>query len=148
MDRKPLSKDAGIFAAGLGKRVASKSALFIILTLTGFYIGNFVQISPDFTPSYEIGITMAFMTLSWASILNMFNVRSRESIFKSKVMSNPMLLGSILVSAMITAIVTLVVPLQGLFGLTTVSLYHWLIAIGLAILQVIVIQFLRLFTKV
>jgi len=147
MERKPLSKNAGIFAAGLGKLIAGKSAIFILLTLTAFYIGNFVEISESIAPGYGTGITMAFVVLSWASILNIFNVRSKEFIFKSNIMSNRWLLGSVILSATITAVVTLVVPLQGLFGLSPLSINHWLIAIALAVLQLVFGQIVGLFLK-
>lgn len=147
MERKPLKKNAGIFAAGLAKQIACKSTIFIILTLIGFYIGKFIEISQSITPGYETGITMAFVVLSWASILNIYNVRSKASLFRSNILSNKWLLGAVIVSASITALVTLISPLQGLFGLSPLSLHHWLIAIGLAVMQLVIGQILRLFMK-
>lgn len=134
MSRTPLPKNASLFAAGLGAQIAGKALLFILLTLAAFYIGRFVPIAK--TPAtYATGVTMAFLVLSWASVLNMFNVRSRESILKAKRTENPWLTISVVASMLVSALVALVGPLQSLFGLTPIGPWHWLIALALSFLQ-------------
>lgn len=147
MKRKPLPKNASLFAAGLGGQIAVKAFFFVFLTLAAFYIGRFVSLSPGTPASYATGITMAFMVLSWASVLNMFNVRSKESIFKGGFTANPLLTASIMVSILVTALVALVTPLQTLFGLSPIGPLHWLIAIGLALIQLVLGEILKLFGK-
>lgn len=110
MDRKPLSKDASLFSAELGKQIAGKALISVVLTLTAYFIGRFVSVGS--TPAnYAADITIAFLVLSWASVLNMFIVRTQESLFKSKFSYNPWLMVSIIVSILISAIVALVVLL-------------------------------------
>ena len=147
MDRMPLKKDAGIFAAGLGRKIAGKSTVFIIITLIAFYLGRFVEVSSDIIPCYDVGITMAFITLSWASVINIFNVKTNESIFKVGFLSNPSLFYSAMASMLITFLVAVIPPLAMAFNIVPLSLSHWLLAFGLAIVQLVVGEIVKLVTK-
>ncbi len=138
MERKPLSKNASLFSQGLGKKIGVKAFFFIVLTLLAFYLGRFISLNATIVPSYAVGITMAFITLSWASVLNIYNVRSKELLWHQKMIrSNPALSISALASMAVTGIVALVPALQGMFGLTALSAAHWGIAAGLALLQLV-----------
>jgi len=147
MDRQPLKKNAGIFAAGLGQKIAGKSAVFIVITLIGFYLGRFVNITNDILPCYEVGITMAFITLSWASVINIFNIKTNQSIFKVGFLSNPSLFYSAMASMLITLLVAVIPPLAMAFNIVPISLTHWLIALGLALVQLIVGEIVKLVTR-
>ena len=147
MGRKPLPKNAGIFADHLGFRIAQRAATFFFLTMTAFFIGRFIEIVPHVTPSPEIGISMAFITLSWASVINIFNVRSSESIFKIGFFSNKGIFISSIASIGITVAVALVPFLASIFHVVPLSLYHWLIVIGLASLQLITCEIQKLLTR-
>jgi len=147
MNRKPLPKNAGIFAAPVGSRIAQRAVSFSILTLSAFIIGSFVQIVPHFEPSYEIGITMAFITLSWASVLNIFNVRSGQSIFKIGFLSNPGVFGFAMLSILITFLVAWFEPIARIFDAVPISGTHWLIVAGLAIMQVVICEIQKLFVN-
>ena len=140
MKRKPLSKDAGLFTAGLGTTIAKRSLLFIILTLTAFYVGRFVNVSDVIAPSYEVGVSMAFIVLSWASVINIFNVRSERSIFKIGFLSNKAVFFSAAGSILVTLLVATVPFLMNTFDVVTLSGIHWLIIIGLALLQLVVVE--------
>ena len=147
MHRPPLPKNANLFAAGLGGQIARKSAVFIVLTLLAFYIGRFVTLSADVPASYETGVTMAFLVLSWASVLNIFNVRPRQPILKAGIFSNSWLAVSALMSMAVTAIVAAVPFLQPVFGLAPLCPRHWLLAVGLAALQLVLGELLRIFDR-
>ena len=135
MEHKPLRKNDSIFSAGLGKKIAEKATVFIIITLIGFYIGQFVDISEDVKASYEVGITMSFVVLSWSSVINIFNVKSNESIFKVGFLSNPVLFYSAIASMLITLLVAIISPIATVFSLVPLSINHWLLAIGLSLVQ-------------
>lgn len=144
MERPPLAKDASIFANKLGIQIAMKASVFVILTLTAFYLGAFVSLSDHVNASYETGITMAFIVLSWASVINMFNVKTKTSAFKSSFKSNPWLITSIFASMLVTVVVALVPALQASFQLVPLSLVHWLIAMGLALMQLVMGELFKL----
>jgi len=144
MKRKPLSKSAGIFSAGLGARIARGSVSFSILTLGAFLLGSYVLpapagIAPGFTGAYyNIGISMAFVVLSWASVINIFNVRSELSIFKVNPLSNRGLFFAAVGTIVFTLVVALVPPIAEVFEIQTgLSGLHWIIMIGFALMQLV-----------
>ncbi|QQO07758.1 cation-translocating P-type ATPase [Breznakiella homolactica] len=147
MLRRPLPKNASLFAGGLGWQIAGKSAVFIVLTLAAFYIGRFVSVSSGTAAGYGTGISMAFLVLSWASVLNIFNIRGRESVFKTGLFINPWLTVSAAASIAITALVALIRPLQVLFGISPLGPVHWLIAGGLSFSQLLFGEVVKLFQK-
>ena len=140
MKRKPLAKNTSIFASGIGKTIAFRGLLFVILTLTAFYIGKFISVSDTILPSYEVAVTMAFIVLSWASVINIFNVRSDKSIFKIGFFSNKYIFYSALGSILVTLAVATLTPLMNLFSIVNLSPIHWLIVIGLALMQLVIVE--------
>ncbi|MCL2696095.1 MAG: cation-translocating P-type ATPase [Clostridiales bacterium] len=147
MKRAPLPKNAGIFAGGLGFKIAQRSVTFSILTLAAFYIGRFVYVTPACAPDTAVGISMAFIVLAWASVINIFNVRSEQSIFKVGFLSNKGVLFSSLFSILFILAVALVPPLAVVFEVVSLSIWHWLIIIGLASLQLISGEVQKLFVN-
>ena len=151
MKRKPIRKSAGIFSAGLGIKIAKGSISFSILTLGAFFLGAYVLPAPEgiaasYTgANYTIGITMAFVVLSWASVLNIFNVRSEQSIFKVSLMSNKGMFFAACGTILFTLFVSLVPPVAEVFELQTgLSGGHWVIMIGLAVMQLVVGEIYKL----
>ena len=145
MKRKPLPKNAGIFSAGLGMKIARGAICFSVLTLGAFLLGAYVLPAPSgFVPSpngahFGIGITMAFVVLSWASVLNIFNVRTTQSIFKDSPLNNKGMLYAAIGTILFTLIVALVPPIAEIFDLVTgLRWYHWLIMVIFPLLQLVV----------
>jgi len=147
MKRKPLPKNTSIFANGLGFKIFQRSLTFSILTLLAFFIAYNVQIAPSIEPSREVGISMAFIVLSWASVINIFNVRSQKSIFKIGFLSNKGIFYSSLFSILITLVVALIPPIAAVFGVVSLSIWHWLIIVGLASMQLITGEIQKFFTR-
>ncbi|MGX7417950.1 cation-translocating P-type ATPase [Carnobacterium gallinarum] len=140
MEQAPTPKNASIFSGGLLKKIGVQSVVFTIITLIGFYVGSFIDINSTITANHEVGQTLAFIILGWSSVIHIFNVRSKESIFKIGFMSNPLLFWSAICSIVIVLAVALVPPLASIFSLVALSGTHWLLAIGLSIIPLIVIE--------
>lgn len=148
MNRKPIGKDAGIFANGLGKKVGTQAVVFTIVTLIGFYIGQFVTVSSSIGASYEVGMTMSFVILAWSSVAHIFNVRSDKSIFKVGILSNPRLFYSALGSMLIILGLALIPSLATIFFLVPMSLTHWIISFVLAMSPLVFVEIQKnFFTK-
>lgn len=148
MNRKPIRKDAGIFANGLGKKVGTQAVVFTIVTLIGFYIGQFVTVSSSIGASYEVGMTMSFVILAWSSVAHIFNVRSDKSIFKVGILSNPRLFYSALGSMLIILGLALIPSLATIFFLVPMSLTHWIISFVLAMSPLVFVEIKKnFFTK-
>ncbi|MBQ9907193.1 MAG: cation-translocating P-type ATPase [Oscillospiraceae bacterium] len=131
MQRKPRSSDAHIFSDGMGVNLLWQGAAIAVLTLISYVIG--AQTSP------AAGTTMAFLTLSVCEMLHAWNMRSlRDSVFTME-HRNPMLLGSVLLSFVLTAAVLLIPALRGIFSLEALSgmQYLWGILLAAAIVPIV-----------
>lgn len=140
MDRPPMKKNSGIFANGLGAKVATQAVVFTFVTLIGFYVGRFVDINAEIVASAEVGMTMAFVILAWSSVSHIFNVRSDESIFKIGFLSNKPLFFSAMLSMVIILLMVLIPPVANMFYLVPLSLTHWLLAFGLSVFPLVFVE--------
>ena len=134
MDKKPKPKNEGIFANGLGIRVVIQGMMFAALTLIGYYIGgvNTVQ-----------GQTMAFIVLSLSQVVQAFNMRSDRSLFKIGPFTNKNLNLAALGSLALVLIV-LFTPLNTIFGLAYLTYDLYLIALGLVLVPLVVMEISKL----
>lgn len=144
MDEKPIPRDEEIFARGLWKKIGLNAAVFTVVTLIGFYIGAFVEHISYFTPpSLEVGQTVAFLVLAYSSILHVFNVRSSKSIFKVDLATNKSLAQMAWLAIGITTAIALIPQTQELFYLVPISMNHWIIAILLSLVPIIVTELIK-----
>jgi Ca2+-transporting ATPase len=149
MDAKPKPKDEGIFANGLGVRVAVQGVMFAALTLIGFWIGTGLTLSQLFSgallnPANELamqgGQTMAFMVLALCQIVQAYNMRSEHSLFKIGPFTNKNLNLAALASTALTAFVLFVPGVQGVFNLRYLTLEQYLIGLGLIFVPLVVME--------
>ena len=141
MQRKPRSAKAGIFSDGMGVNVAYQGALVTVLVLASYFIG-------DNMGGADHGMTMAFLTLSMAEIFHSLNMRSvRESIFRLPSVNKVLLLaaGGSLVA---TTLVCEARFLADAFGFTQVGISEYLIAIGLGLVVIPVVEIVKLFQRI
>ncbi len=129
----PPPRDEGIFADGAGALVIMQGVTLGILTLAGYAAGAFAPISGVLPPTREIGVTMAFLVMALSQISQAYNCRSRISVFKTGIFGNKSLNRAALCSLALVLASCLVPALAGLFGLTSISMLHWLVAIGLSL---------------
>ena len=148
MKRRPISKDAGVFAHGMGWRVAVMAVWFAVIAMAAYYIGSFVTISADIAPSHEVGRTMAYVALAWASVINIINVRSfKESVFKTGFSSNPLLFGGISLSLTLVAVTAAVPGIRDVFHIVPVSSLHWSIMICMGLTPLVLMEIIKIFLR-
>ena len=133
MDHKPKPKNEGIFANGLGVRVVLQGCMFAILSLVGFYLGE------SMTGSLEGGQTMAFLVLSLSQIVQAFNMRSDHSLFRIGPFSNRTLNWAALISLLLVLLV-LFTPVRIAFGLVILPAQLYLIAAGMILIPIVVME--------
>jgi len=133
MEHKPKPKNEGIFANGLGVRVVLQGAMFAILTLIAFKLGE------SFTGLIAGGQTMAFMVLALSQVIQAFNMRSDRSIFKIGPFTNKKLNLAVLASVILVCIV-LFTPVRVAFGLVILPTKLYLIALGLIIVPLVIME--------
>ena len=138
MDRKPKPKNEGIFAHGLGIRVVLQGMMFAALTLTAFWIGW-----GGVDANIDAGRTMAFAVLALCQIVQAYNMRSERSLFKIGVFTNRTLNLASLVSVALVALV-LFTPVGIAFGMKTLDWYMYLIALGLILVPLVVMEIAKL----
>lgn len=138
MDKKPKPKDEGIFAHGFGIKVVLQGVMFAALTLIGFKLGEYM------TVTLAGGQTMAFMVLALSQLIQAFNMRSEYSLFKIGMFRNKKLNGATLVSVLLVLLV-LFTPARIAFGLVILPWKLYLIALGLILVPLVVMEIAKVF---
>ena len=147
MLRKPIPKHKSVFAYGLGMRTVVAALVFTVVSMIGYYIGSNVTLG-GIVPSHEVGRTMAYVTLAWASVVNILNVRSfNKSLFTIGFTSNPLLFGGICLSLSLVAATALIPGVRDIFRCVPMSGHHWLIIVAMSISPFFVIELKKLFMR-
>ena len=154
MDRRPKPKNEGIFAHGLGMRVAIQGVMFALLTLIAFWVGTglelvhmFDGVLLDDAHEWNLigGQTLAFMVLALCQIVQAYNMRSEHSLFKIGPLTNKNLNLAALVSTALMAFVLFVPGVQSVFNLRYLSWQQYLIGVGLIFVPLLVMEIAKLF---
>ncbi len=128
MYRKPRHPKESIFAHGLARRIAVRGTLICLSTLLVFIIGFYLGDKDLF-----LARTMALTTLVFCQLFHVFDCRSeRYSIFELGFMTNPFLVGAVSMSVFMHLLIIYTPFLQPIFNTYPLSLFHWLIIIGVA----------------
>ena len=149
MDRKPKPKSEGIFAGGLGIRVAIQGIMFALLTLTAFWVGTglefvhlFDGVMLDEAHEWNLigGQTLAFMVLALCQIVQAYNMRTEHSIFKIGPFTNKTLNMAALTSTALMAFVLFVPGVQDIFNLRYLTWQQYLIGVALIFVPLLVME--------
>ena len=147
MRRKPRSAKAGIFSGGMGVDIAYQGFMVTVLVMISYFIGHFIESQTWVIENSKDGTTMAFLTMSMAEIFHSFNMRSqRGSIFKLPT-QNKFLIGAAAASLVATTLVCEIPFLANAFGFTTVEPLEYLIAIGLGVLVIPIVEIVKLIQR-
>ncbi|MCL2822275.1 MAG: cation-translocating P-type ATPase, partial [Firmicutes bacterium] len=160
MQRRPLPKGSGVFAGRVGMFIAARAVIFSALTMAAFLIGTFVSINGvggngiivetvagQVSRTSPVGTAMAFMVLSWASTIDIFNTRSPRSIFQTGFLSNKGVLISVIAALAFSLFIALTPGVREAFGMVWLSIYHWLIIAGLALMQIVLVEIFKLILR-
>jgi magnesium-transporting ATPase (P-type) len=112
-----------------------------IVVLAAFYVGKFITVPGAISPSHTLGQTMAFVVLGWTSILHIFVVRSRVSVFKRSLKDNPQLPISAGIMFLVIGGLALIPGLRESLGFVAMDPYHWLIAFGISLIPILVAEY-------
>ena len=159
MRRPPRNSKDGIFAGGLGFDVIYQGLLVTVITIAAYLIGSYMEFSPAFGKGWFAhlidtnvmesghGMTMAFLAMSMCEIFHSFNMRSqRKSVFSLKG-QNMILWAAMLGSLLLTTLVIEVPFLADAFGFTTIGWLEYGIAMGLAVMVIPVVEFVKLLQR-
>ncbi len=157
MERKP-NKNKGIFTKGMTWRIIYQGILIGLITLLAFVLGlasnneTIASMSskyPNLTTEeikIEIGQTMAFTVIAFAELVHVFNIRNnKESIFKTGILGNKMLILAISVSAILMLAVLFIPALQNIFGIIKLPTDKILECLLLIVSPIIIVELMKLF---
>jgi Ca2+-transporting ATPase len=92
------------------------------------------------------GQTMTFVTLITVQLLHVRNLHSNKtSFFRTPLKHNLYLLGAILISLVMMLTVVLIPQIREAFRFVPLDSVHWYIAVGLALIPMIVVELMKLF---
>ena len=147
MERSPRDAKAGIFSGGMGFDIGYQGIMVSVLVLISYFVGHFIESSAWEIADSADGMTMAFLTMSMAEIFHSFNMRSqRGSIFRLPT-QNKLLIGAAIATLIATTLVCEVPFLANAFGFSSVSLVEYVIAIGLGVLVLPIVEIVKFFQR-
>ena len=146
MVRKPIGRNESLFT-GMQFVIACQTVAFVLVAWIGYYIGVEMTLSDIYVSTHEIGQTLTFLIVGWSSILHVFTVRSRQSMFKRSNKDNPKLVISALVMILVFALIVFIPALASIFGMVTIGWIHWLVAIVLSIIPSIVAEIVKIISN-
>lgn len=137
MARKPRRIDEGIFAGETLRAVVTRGIIVGVAVIFSHTIG--------LQHSVEMGVAMAFTTLILSRTLQTFSARSNvQSLFAVGLFSNKYVIGAVTVCFLLYGL-TLLPFLREIFYIpTTFGFNQWIIAAGLSLGAVIVMEIVKL----
>ena len=143
MEQRPKPKNEGIFAHGLGVRIVLQGLMFAVLSLVGFFLAWKVMPLPAGVDPLNAGRTMAFMILALSQTVHTYNMRSDRSLFRIGFFGNKYVNLATLAAILLMSAV-LFTPLGTLFGLEILTAELYLIALGLILVPLVVMELYKL----
>lgn len=127
MSRPPRVPGESIFARGLARKIGIRGTIIGLGTLFVFVAGLFMGVN-------MLGArTMAFTTLVFSQLFHVFDCRSEErSIFEVGLLTNPYLVGAVMVSTIMQLSVIYLPPLQSIFKTTALHSWQWMLILCVA----------------
>ena len=152
MKKKP-NREKGIFVKSRLWRVAYQGIMTGLITLAAFIIGLSTpdSILPQIEGlsneevKVEIGQTMAFVTLAFAELVHVFNVRNpKKSIFKTHPFKNKMLLLALGVSSMLMIVILAIPGLREVFSIPVLPVQDIIEMILLILSPIVIVEIMKL----
>ncbi len=151
MEKKPRSAKSGIFSDGVGFDIVYQGLLTTVLTLASFFIGEYFAKGAEFRftniADCELGMTMAFVTMSLAEIFHSLNMRSQRGSIFTLHTSNKFLYGAAILSLILTVAVIYIPHVNEWFGFARLSAAQFGIAFGLAFMMIPCVELVKLIQR-
>ncbi|MPM93066.1 Calcium-transporting ATPase 1 [bioreactor metagenome] len=150
MQRKARKATDGIFAGGLGIDALYQGILVTILTVIAYYLGKAGDtniVTENGMVLSQMGMTMAFLTMSMCEIFHSFNMRSQRNSVFTMGSHNIVLYGAMIASLILTTVIIEVPFLAAAFDFVNLDFTHYAESIGLAISIIPVVEFVKLIQR-
>ena len=151
--KKKSNKEKGVFIKSRLWRVVYQGIMIGLITLAAFIIG--LSTPESILPKIEgltsaevrveIGQTMAFVTLAFAELIHVFNVRNpKKSIFKTHPFKNKMLLLALGVSALLMIVILAIPKLREVFSIPVLPAQDTFEMILLILSPILIVEIMKL----
>ena len=151
MDRKPVKRNEGIFTKGRTFRIIYQGLMIGLLTLVAYLIGlGTTHTAIDGLTleqtKIEVGQTMAFIVLAFSELIHVFNIRdNKNSIFKTGILGNGVLILAILASALLMVVILFIPQLRTIFSIPILPSDNIIETIVLVLSPIIIVEIMKLF---
>jgi P-type Ca2+ transporter type 2C len=137
MKQPPRDPKEGLFAKGMGLRIALQGTIIGVVTLAAYLYGH--QFSE------ETGRTMAFFTLSFSQLVHAYNVRyERKSVVFNGMFSNSYLNKAVLISTTIQLIVLVTPFTREIFDIVLLNASQIGVVALCSIVPLIIVEIVKL----
>ena len=144
MKRDPIARNESFFSGGLLKSIAQQALAFSVVGLAAYYVGMFVVLPGGTEPSPQLGQTLAFLVIAFTSIIHIFTVRTRKSVFKHPIKDNMPLFYSAMAMIALFALMALIPPFGAIFGVLAIGVTDWALVVVLSILPLLAAELFKL----
>ena len=157
MERRPIARQESFFGGGILQVIIQQIVMFVAATLLAYWLGSQILALPGAFDSvvtgaksnseaaHIVGQSMAFLVTAWTSVLHGLTVRSRRSLFTYRWKENPQIFIAIISMVVIMGALVAIPGVNSFLGFANfMSWQHWLIAIGLSFLPLIVAEYGKL----
>ncbi len=146
MNQKPRKSGGSLFAGAMGRDIIIQGILQTALVMLSFLLGSYVL--PDGTADHGVAMTMAFVSLCFIQLFHAYNLRSQKnSILNKNLFSNKFMNLSLIAGVALTLAVVLIPGVNTAFGVSSLSIVEWLIAVGVALAIVPIVELQKLIQR-
>lgn len=148
MSLPPRKSNKSLFAGNMGKDIILQGVMQSALVMLSFCLGYFVIGDGNPEAAHRQASTMAFVSLCLIQLFHSFNLRSqRNSVLNKKFFSNKFLDISAVVGIALTVAVVLIPGLDTVFKTAWLSGWEWLVAIGVAVMIIPLVELQKLIER-
>jgi len=133
MKRNPTVREESVFSGGLGVQMILEGLVIGGLALIAYLLGNRFY---DLT----MARTMTFSVLSLSQLFHVYNIRSKESLFRIGWLSNRSLNIAFLICLTLQVGVVMIPPMATVFRVIPMDLTQWGIVMGLSIAPIPIME--------
>lgn len=148
MKRPPFSPRESIFARGLGNYMIRIGIVFAIISIALMMWAYNYTNAPGYLGNKEAWKTMVFTTLCLAQMGHAIAIRSNNLLtIEMNPMSNPYVLGAVLLTSLLQLALIYFPPLRAFFGTHALSRMELLVCLGFSALMFIWIEMEKVFFR-
>ncbi len=137
MSHKPRRMNENIIGGRIGFNIIYQGIVQALIVIAVFVLGKFIY-------NNEVAATMGFLTLNLIQLVQMFNVRTNHSIFKTNPLKNQMMNISLAVGLILIGLISFIPPIAAVFHLATLNFVQWIIVIAFSLLIIPIVEVVKL----